>query len=598
VGGHRRQPHLHALPAGGHLQLRPVGEELHHAATNFRDKGAAGTSLVPFGFGDGGGGPTREMLAQAQRTADLEGSPKVVVAPPRDYFEAAEAEYTTPPVWVGELYLELHRATYTSQARIKRANRESEHLLREAELWATTAAVRTGAAYPAAELRELWRTVLLGQFHDILPGSSISWVYRDMLAEHARAQTRLREIVEESLHTLAGDGAQRILLNAGPIAQGGVPALGGAAVERPTGTVSVSEADEGHVLEHETLRVVVDRDGLVTSVWDKAAGREVIPPGQRGNLLQLHQDFPNAWDAWDVDPFYRNSVQDLTEVESITADADATSASVTVRRLLAGREVVQTVALRADQPGVHVGVEVDWASKDRFLKLAFPMDVHTDHARFEVQMGHLTRPTHTNTTWDFYRFEVYAHRWLHVAEPGYGVALANEATYGYDLTRHARDGGGTFHLVRASLLRGPGYPDPRADHGRHRFGFVLLPGAEISDAVAAGYAANLPVREITGSPVEPLVTVGDGALVEAVKLAQDGSGDVVVRLYEPYGRRASTTLEASFAVASVTEVDLHERALDGESRVAPSALVGPGSRDGVELRLRPFQVVTLRLARG
>ncbi|GAB2615430.1 alpha-mannosidase [Pseudactinotalea suaedae] len=573
------------------------GPELHHAATNFRDKGVAGTSLVPFGHGDGGGGPTREMLAQAVRTADLEGSPRVTVTTPQAYFEAAEAEYTEPPVWVGELYLEMHRATYTSQARIKRANRTGEHLLREAELWATTAAVRAGYSYPAEELQELWRTVLLGQFHDILPGSSISWVYRDMLAEHARVQERLHEIIAEAQQLLAGEGETAVVFNAGPLARRGVPALGGAVADQASAAVEVSETGEGYVLEHEALRVVIDRDGLVSSIWDKAAAREVVPPGQRGNLLQLHQDFPNQYDAWDVDPFYRNNVVDIATAEAVETSSDATSATVTVRRTLEGRPITQTVTLRADAPGVHIGVEVDWASKDKFLKLGFPVDVHTDHARYEVQMGHLTRPTHTNTSWDFYRFEVWAHRWLHVSEPGYGVALANEATYGYDLTRHAREGGGTFHMLRASLLRGPGYPDPRTDHGTHSFGFVLVPGAGVEDAIAAGYASNLPLREVTGSPVEPLVTVDGGPLVEAVKLAQDGSGDVVVRLYEPHGARATAALAASFDVAEVTEVDLHERLLTDESIVAPSAI---DEVDGatVRLRLRPFQVVTLRLRRA
>ena len=570
--------------------------ELHHGATNFRDKGAAGTSLVPFGYGDGGGGPTREMLAQAERTKDLEGSPRVEVAAPRVYFEAAEAEYANPPVWVGELYLELHRATYTTQARIKRANRESEHLLREAELWATTAAVRTGYDYPAAELTELWRTVLLGQFHDILPGSSISWVYRDMLAEHARVQDRLREIVAEAQQRLAGDGDARIVFNAGPLARTGVPALGGAAADEPASAVEVSQHETGHVLEHETLKVTIDADGLIASIWDKVAGREVIPPGQRGNLLQLHQDFPNAWDAWDVDPFYRNNVVDLTAADRVEVSSDATSATVATHRTLEGRPVTQTVTLRTDAPGVHIGVEVDWAAKDKFLKLAFPVDVHTDHARYEVQMGHLTRPTHTNTSWDFYRFEVWAHRWLHVSEPGYGVALANEATYGHDLTRHAREGGGTYHLLRASLLRGPSYPDPRTDFGDHRFGFTLLPGAEVDDAIAAGYAANLPLREVTGSPVEPLLALDGGGLVEAVKLARDGSGDVVVRLYEPHGSRSTAVLTASFDVAGVVETDLHERELTQDSQVAPSAIT-TAEGNQVRLTLRPFQVVTLRLAR-
>lgn len=571
--------------------------ELHHAASNFRDKGAAGTALIPFGHGDGGGGPTREMLAQAARTADLEGSPRVTVTTPSAYYEAAVAEYENPPVWVGELYLEMHRATYTSQARIKRANRTGEHLLREAELWATTAAVRAGYEYPAAELQQLWRTVLLGQFHDILPGSSISWVYRDMLAEHAQVQERLHEIIGETQQLLAGSGDQPISFNAGPLARAGVPALGGAVIEQASSAVGVQEDGEGYVLEHEALRVRIDGDGLLTSIWDKVNEREVVPPGQRGNLLQLHQDFPNAYDAWDVDPFYRNNVVDIAHADAIESSSDAGSATVTVRRTLEGRPVTQTVTLRADDPGVHIGVEVEWAAKDKFLKLGFPVDVHTDHARYEVQMGHLTRPTHTNTSWDFYRFEVWAHRWLHVAEPGYGVALANEATYGYDLTRHPREGGGTFHMVRASLLRGPGYPDPRTDHGTHSFGFVLVPGASVDDAMAAGYAANLPLREITGSPVEPLVNLDGGAVVEAVKLAQDGSGDVVVRLYEPHGARSTAQLAASFDVADVTEVDLHERPLSEETVVAPSAIetVEGGT---VSLQLRPFQVVTVRLQRA
>ncbi len=575
--------------------------EMNHAATNFRDKGATGISLVPFGYGDGGGGPTREMLAQAKRIENLEGSPRVTVAPPREYFEQAEAEYSEPPVWVGELYLELHRATYTTQAKIKRANRRGEHLLREAELWASTATVRTGRAYPAQLFTECWRTVLLGQFHDILPGTSISWVYADVLEQSQRITELLTAEIAQAQEALAGDGSDLIAFNAGPLSRSGAPALGaaplvsGASVSvRTSGEASSGEA---WVLESGDLTVTVDAEGLVSSLVDLAAGRELMPPGQRGNLLQVHQDFPNMWDAWDVDPFYRNQVQDITDVQSIETASDDTSASIIVRRTYNGLPITQTLSLRTDEPGLHTEVTVDWASKDRFLKLAWPVDVHTDEARFEVQMGHLKRPTHTNTSWDFYRFEVYAHRWLHVGEPGYGVALANEATYGYDLTRHAREGGGTFHMVRASLLRGPAYPDPRTDHGQHSFGFVLHPGADVTDAVAAGYAANLPLRHLRGSAVEPLITLDDGAVVEAVKLAQDGSGDVIVRLYEPYGRRATSALTPSFEVSDITEVDLHERPLGHDTQVAPSVLDGePDSGGRIGLSLRPFQVATIRLA--
>jgi alpha-mannosidase len=212
------------------------------------------------------------------------------------------------------------------------------------------------------------------------------------------------------------------------------------------------------------------------------------------------------------------------------------------------------------------------------------VDVHTDHAAYETQFGHVVRPTHENTTWDAARFEVCAHRWVQVGDGGYGVGLANDATYGHDVTRHPRDGGGTYSRVRLSLLRAPLFPDPETDQGRHVLRYALVPGAGIAGAAEAGYALNLPLRRRKGSPVEPLVRVEGTAYVEAVKLAEDGSGDVVVRLYEPLGARTSVRVVASFEHREITEVDLLERPYD------------TGSWDGETLTLRPFQIATLRYA--
>ena len=315
--------------------------DLARAERQYADKNAGTTSLVPFGFGDGGGGPTREMLAAAHRARDLDGSPTVTLSSPRAFFTDAETEMPHPPVWSGELYLEFHRGTYTSQARTKQGNRRSEHLLREAELWATTAAVRRGAAYPAAELAAAWRTVLLQQFHDILPGSSIAWVHAEAERNYAAVAESLTTIIETALRALAGTGQQLILANARPFAERGVPALGALAIS-PEPAVEPQPSGDGFVLQNEHLRVEVDRRGLISSLVDRRADRELIPDGAAGNLLQLHRDTPAQWDAWDIDEQYRRTRTDLVDLDAITSVVGGS----------ADHPVVRPVPDRADgEPG-------------------------------------------------------------------------------------------------------------------------------------------------------------------------------------------------------------------------------------------------------
>ncbi|HEY3749650.1 MAG TPA: glycoside hydrolase family 38 C-terminal domain-containing protein [Pseudonocardiaceae bacterium] len=560
------------------------GQEMAHAAENYAEKGRANTSLVPFGYGDGGGGPTREMLARAARLSDLEGSPRVTIEQPSSFFARAEEQYPDAPVWVGELYLEFHRGTYTSQARTKQGNRRSEHLLREAELWSATATVLSGVEYPYAELDRLWKAVLLNQFHDILPGSSIAWVHREAERTYASVASSLHHIVDAAQKALAGDGSDTIVFNAAPHKCDGAPAMGAAAITAPAAV-----APQDLVLDNGLLRVKVDTDGLLASVRDLVADRELIAPGRRGNLLQLHPDLPNQWDAWDVDSFYRNVVDDL-----VTADTVATEGnSIVVARSFGESTVRQTITLPANSTQVEIETEVDWRESEKFLKLAFPLDVHTDRFAAETQFGHVSRPTHANTSWDAAKFEVCAHRWVRLAEPGYGVALVNDSTYGHDVTRSAREGGSTYTTLRASLLRAPRFPDPDTDHGVHRFRHALVAGATVLDAVRAGYRINLPARrQVGGRPVAPLVAVDNEAVVvEAVKLADDRSGDVVVRLYESLGGRAAARLVAGFPLAQAMSTDLLERRWSETEEYAISA-------GGIDLTFRPFEIKTLRLERG
>ncbi|MFG1793175.1 alpha-mannosidase [Nocardia sp. NPDC049149] len=567
------------------------GREIAHAARNFKEKGRASMSLAPTGYGDGGGGTTREMVAKAARMKNLEGSPKVVWDKPADFFAKAEAEYQNPAVWVGELYLELHRATLTSQAKTKQGNRRSEHLLREAELWAATAAVRKKLEYPYAALDRLWKTVLLNQFHDILPGSSIAWVYREAEQTYAAVAEELTTIIERAQSALGGGQAGPNVFNSTPHAWQSVPA-GGAGPTTTGDSCSVLErTGGGFVLDNGLLRVEVDERGLVVSVFDLAQQRETLPPGAAANLLQLHPDLPNSWDAWDVDLFYRNRVTDLTDADFVVAEPD--SDRVRIARSFGSSKIEQTLTLRAGAHSLDIDTSVDWYETEKFLKLAFPLDIHSNRYASETQFGHLYRPTHTNTSWEYAKFEACNHRFVHLAEPGWGVALVNDSTYGHDVTRTVRADGGTTTTLRASLLRAPRFPDPLTDHGVHHFRHALLPGASIGDAVRAGYRINLTAPTAgVAEPVEPLFTVDNDAVVtSAVKLADDGSGDVVLRVYEAHGGRASALVTAGFPSTDVQVCDLLERPLPKD----PSATVEDA---GVRVRLRPFQLVTLRFARS
>lgn len=573
------------------------GAQLAHAARNYQEKGRGSRSLAPFGWGDGGGGPTREQLARARRQRDLEGSPRVEIERPDAFFEKARAEYEDAPVWAGELYLELHRGTYTSQAKTKQGNRRSESLLREAELWAATAAVRApGYAYPYEDLERIWKTVLLHQFHDILPGSSIAWVHREARATYARLGEELTGITRAAQTALAGEGDRELVFNCAPHARRGIPA-GGAG--RPAGAgqpVTVEERHGGgHVLANGRLLVEVDGRGLIVSARDLEAGRESVAPGAAANLLQIHPDFPNMWDAWDIDAFYRNNVTDLVDLDALEVTRDGpASATVRVTRSFGSSSVVQAVTLRAGSKTVDIVTDVEWHETEKFLKAAFPLDVKAERSASETQFGHVYRATHTNTSWEAAQFEICAHRWIHVEEPGWGAALLNDSTYGHDVTRDVRPDGGQTTTVRLSLLRAPRYPDPETDQGSHTLRFSLAPGAGIADAVREGHALNLPERTLTGAgPVAPLVAVDeDAVVVESVKLAEDRGGDVVVRLYESRGGRARATLTADFPLAAAVESDLLERPLEGTA-------VGPPTPAGaVPLTLRPFQIVTVRLRRA
>ena len=594
----------HFPPADTYSGDMTVRELRAGAANAVRRGGGTARSLYPFGMGDGGGGPTREMIEAARRAADVDGLPVVAMEPVAAFFAAAEADPTVLPVWVGELYLERHRGVQTTHADVKRRNRRNERALQAAELWST---VQPGAAEHdrRPDLDRAWKLLLTNQFHDILPGSSIHWVYERVAAEYEQVEATAGGITAEALAALAGEidtvamDQPVILFNSTPCLRrelvevdgrtffADVPPLGYAAVDLSTvaGAAGGVEAGDGWVA-NEALVVRWDADGRLVSVWDREHEREVLAPGRAGNVLELHDDRPSDADAWDVERRSLDAFVELGSPVEITVDAGPARAAVRFRRRVGESEIDQTMVLTAGSRRVDFVTEVDWQERHKLLKVAFPVDVHTSRATYEIQFGHLERPTHENTSWDRARFEVPAQRWADLSEAGYGVALLNDCKYGYDV--HG-------NVLRLSLLRSPTAPDPLPDRGHHLFTYALLPhGGEPGEGgvVAEAYALNTALEVVPTtthggrlpSSLSFLSTEDPGIMIDTVKRPEEGPG-VVVRLYEAFGGHRSTRVRCVLPFSRAVRTDLLER----EREELPVA------GEHVLLSLRPFELVTLKL---
>ena len=620
--------------------------QLAHAERNYADHGGGSMSLAPFGYGNGGGGPTADMMERYRRMRDLEGLPRMTIQSPADFFAAAELDYPDAPTWVGELYFEMHRGTYTSQAKTKAGNRRSEVLLGEVELWSALAASLDGLpfSYPFAELALAWREVLTLQFHDIIPGSSIAWVHDDAEASYQRLEATLATMRHDAITALSvAVGGDVAIANSTPEAFSGVvvidgalvpdstprgcqrlhdgslalwavlPAMGVAGVSwhdldtalqpATTGVVSVvaAEANGTILVSNELVTVTVDSDGLVSSIHDHRVDREVVKAGMRANVLELSADHPVEYDAWDLDEYYTNNTLELIEVESISIEEHGPLvACVKVARSFGASRIVQRIVLRSGSARIDFVTDVQWHEDEKVLKVAMPVDVHADTAACEIQFGHVYRPTHASTSWDAAKFEVCAHRWVDISEPGYGVALLNDAKYGHDIHRGA---------LRLTLLRAPNFPDPDADRGTHHFTYSLF--AHLGNCISGGVIAesarlNQPVvatpstGTATTAAVCTVTSSNPAIVVTAVKQAEDGSDDVIIRCYESTGGRSSGTLATAFMASRVTVCDFLEHAYpasaDAASLVAQQNDATSGGAS-IAVTLGPFQILTLRLTR-
>jgi alpha-mannosidase len=541
-------------------------EELRRSARDYKDHDRSGRSLLVFGYGDGGGGPTPEMLETLRRVRDLQGVPRTAMATSDEFFDALEADAKDLPTVVGELYFEYHRGTYTTQAAVKRGNREGERALHDADLLAALAGRLSGAEHPGERLAELWRLLLLNQFHDILPGSSIGLVYEDAARDHAQIAAGADAVAADALAALVGAeegrtpfntiGFARAEVAAGP--DGGLawveaPAYGFGAVREAPGEVTATQTTDGVVLENGILRAELGRDGRLRSLVELDTGREAL--AGPGNVLQVYDDRPTQFDAWDVDPFHLETVADCPPAESCEVPASGPLRAEVAFEHRVGRasSMRQVVRLDAGSRRVEFHCEADWHESHAMLKVLFPVAVRSSSATYQMQFGHTERPTHFSTSHDLARFEVPGHRFADLSEHGFGVALLTDCKYGYSTYGNE---------MRISLLRATKAPDPEADMGRHAFAYAVMPHAGgWREAGVVGEAARFetPLRWAPGAAESgSLFHVDDPNLVlDTVKRAED-SDALVLRLYEAHGARGTARLRVGVPFTGAVSCNLLE----------------------------------------
>ncbi|ANS73590.1 hypothetical protein AWM70_02515 [Paenibacillus yonginensis] len=646
-----------------------TGSSVQGLWDNYRQKDINDKLLLAYGWGDGGGGPTRDMIEAVRRYEDMPAAPQVKPGGAETFFKELEESVRGEQrlhLWDGELYLEYHRGTYTSQAYNKKMNRRMEQLLHQAEFINTLAYVLNPAhRYPDAELGGVWQTVLRNQFHDIIPGSSIREVYEDSRVEYEEAQQTALKLMAEGIAGLHPSESQ----TAGAAYPGSAPAAGQrivrvfnglgwqrsfmadvvledgedtgnaedwswysadgellesqvqAQAEAGSGkTVSVSVRNvpaygyttlygrketpaaaaepavntdwaitEGAV-ETPFYSIRLNEAGQLVSLLDKRALREVLKPGEPANVLQVFEDKPMNFDAWDIDIFYQEKMKVIDDLQEIKVLEEGPLRGVLLLKYrYLNSEITQKMTVYRDNPRIDFVTEADWHEHQQLLKAAFPVDIRSTKATYEIQFGNVERPTHWNTSWDYARFESVAQRWVDLSEGGYGVSLLNDCKYGHDIRGH---------VIRLSLIKSATWPDGSADQGHHAFTYSLLPhsgGWLEGGTQQAACELNQPLAAVgleagqTAGPAElGMLDINlPNVLIDTVKKAEDSSA-MIVRLYEFGGSRGTARLTLASELGGILraeETDLLEE--------NPEPLKVTGQ--SVELFFKPYEIKTLRI---
>ncbi len=592
----------HFLPTNDY-NFNNEPRQLTDAALRFAQSDIHEGFLNLFGVGDGGGGPSRQHLEFARRARNCEGLPRVRLGAAGDFLEyLGSQDREALPRWKGELYLELHRGTYTTQAEMKKLNRQVEQALRDVELFGSLSLITGGKGLSRKSMDRIWKETLLHQFHDVLPGSSIREVYEDACGAARKTLVELQEMEEALLKELlpVEEAGCTTLVNTQSwerkeiVAIEGVehavciPAMSAVLLtecviqnqpEKPAGR----DGESGILLANDRIQVRIGLDGAVESLIHKETGAEMFQPG--GAKFLLYEDKPYSWDAWDISSYYRETVpEQAVLVSQCLKDGGDFSVQLEQEFSLSDSRIFQTLELRAGEEMVRSRCRVDWKEKEKMLRLSVSPALQAAEGSYEIQYGTVKRPTHSNTSWDAAKFEVCGHRFADLSQPDRGLALINDCKYGHRI----QDG-----VMELTLLRSPGYPDPQADRGEQIFSYAWLPHTgtlEQSRVLQRAHDFNSPLKVVPGRKPEakgvPRFTLDtEQVKIEVIKPGDSGNG-LTLRLYETRGADCSCRFFSSVKTDTAAELNLLERKT-GEL---------PMDREGtLNLKFRPFEIKTIGL---
>lgn len=581
-------------------------EQVLGAWKRYQQKEYNNETLITFGFGDGGGGPTKDMLEQQRRTErGLPGIPKTEIKfsgehlkNVRDNFMKAAEQLKHTPKWVGELYLEYHRGTYTSIAKNKKNNRTCELLYQRAETAGVFDKILNGAPYDTDLYYNGWRTIAINQFHDIIPGSSIFEVYEQCDIDYKQALDAGYGALNKSIKSLKsninteggtfvynpnGFEVSDVIEKDGKyISAENIPSFGYAVV-KPKDTCTVRATKEE--IESDNYLIRLDSLGNIVSLYDKVLCRQMVADGEKLNELKIFEDIPRAYDAWELSSYYKEKQYsiDNAEIEPVNLGA---AAGVKITRKFYDSTIVQTILVYDKQRRIDVKNEIDWNQEHVLLKAFFPVNVHANKAVYDIQFGNVERNNHENTSWDSSKFEVCAHKWADISEDTYGVSILNDCKYGHSCLGN---------VMTLSLLKCATEPNPHADKGHHSFTYSIYPhkgNFKEGGTVLEAYKLNqklicedIPAQSGALEDKKSMVSCDcENVIIETIKMAEDGSG-VIVRMYDAYNRKSAPKLRCDFDVKKAYICDMLE---NNEKEIEVC-------ENKVKLDVSNYEIVTIKL---